>query len=263
MIPGASIIEHLPGFVLVLSRLTGVFIFAPLLSSPTLPRQVRALMAVGFAAAVYPSIAAFPGAGKVPTSLGLFDLVPLMASELLIGLSIGVLASIPLFTAQLSGVIMGQQMGLGLASVYNPAVDFEGDTLGQVLFFVALASYLVGGGLEAVFGALLSTFESIPFGGLGAGDTPLELLIGITSSGFALALRLALPVLLILMLESVAVGFIMKTVPSLNIMNIGFPIRILLGLFMVVSSMVITLEVLMSEIGADLALVREWAGGGG
>lgn len=260
MIPGASIIEHLPGFVLVLSRLTGVFIFAPLLSSPTLPRQVRALMAVGFAAAVYPSIAA---GGKVPTSLGLFDLVPLMASELLIGLSIGVLASIPLFTAQLSGVIMGQQMGLGLASVYNPAVDFEGDTLGQVLFFVALASYLVGGGLEAVFGALLSTFESIPFGGLGAGDTPLELLIGITSSGFALALRLALPVLLILMLESVAVGFIMKTVPSLNIMNIGFPIRILLGLFMVVSSMVITLEVLMSEIGADLALVREWAGGGG
>lgn len=256
MTPTASIIEHLPGFVLVLSRLTGIFIFAPLLSSPTLPRQVRALMAIGFAAAVYPSIVA---AGKVPASLGLFDLVPLMASELLIGLSIGVLASIPLFTAQLSGVIMGQQMGLGLASVYNPAVDFEGDTLGQVLFFVALASYLVGGGLEAVFGALLSTFESIPFGSFGAADTPLELLIGITSSGFALALRLALPVLLILMLESVAVGFIMKTVPSLNIMNIGFPIRILLGLFMVVSSMVITLEVLMNEIGADLGKVKEWA----
>ncbi len=250
--------EHLPGFVLVLSRLTGLFLFAPLLSSPTLPRQVRALLAIGFAAAVYPTIVA---AGSVPARLDLFDLAPMMASELLIGLSIGVLASIPLFTAQLSGIIMGQQMGLGLASVYNPAIDFEGDTLGQILFFVALASYLVAGGLEAVFGALLSTFQTIPFGGFGAEDTPLDLLVAITSSGFSLALRLALPVLLILMLESVAVGFIMKTVPGLNIMNIGFPIRILLGMFMVVSSIVITFEVLMSEIWTDLEKVKSWAGG--
>ncbi|MBL8744967.1 MAG: flagellar biosynthetic protein FliR [Phycisphaerae bacterium] len=254
----ATIGEHLPGFALVLSRLTGIFLFAPLFSSPALPRKIRALLAFGFAAAVYPAVV---GAGSLPSRLEMFDLVPLMGSELLIGLAIGVLASIPLFTAQLAGVIMGQQMGLGLASVYNPAVDFEGDTLGQVLFFVALASYLVAGGLESVFGALLSTFESIRIGGLGAQDTPLDLLVAITASGFSLALRLALPVLLILMLESVAVGFIMKTVPGLNIMNIGFPIRILLGLFMVVSSMVITIEVLMGEIGADLAKVKGWAAG--
>ncbi len=258
MNPGTTILEHFPGFALVLSRLTGLFIFAPLLSSPALPRKVRALLAIGFAAAVYPSVAAV---GSIPARLDLFDLAPMMASELLIGLSIGVLASIPLFTAQLSGVIMGQQMGLGLASVYNPAADFEGDSLGQILFFAAFASYLAAGGLDAVFGALITTFRTIPFGGLSANDTPLDLLVSITSSGFALALRLALPVLLILLLESVAAGFIMKTVPSLNIMNIGFPVRILLGLFMVVSSIVITLEVLMHDIGRDLEEIKAWAGG--
>lgn len=256
MPPIDALISHLPGFVLVLTRLTGLFIFAPLLSSPTIPRQVRVLLAASFAVAVYPAVA---GGMGLPARLDLYDLVPLMAGELLIGLSIGVLASIPLFTAQLAGVVMGQQMGLGLASVYNPAVDFEGDTLGQVLFFVALASYLIAGGLEIVFGTLIATFGSVPIGGFTAGQAPLDVLLGITTSGFALALRVAMPVMVILLLESVALGFIMKTVPSINIMNVGFPIRILLGLFMVVSALVVTLEVLMAEIGADLEHLRQWA----
>lgn len=255
----ASITEHVPGFALVLARLSGIFLFAPLISSPALPRLVRALLLMGLAFAVYPTVSSVT---RTPPDVGLFGLIPLFATELLIGLSIGVLASIPLFTAQLSGIIMGQQMGLGLASVYNPAADFEGDTLGQVLFFVALASYLVAGGLDAVFSALLATFQSIPFGGFSAESTPLDLLVSITSSGFALSLRLALPVLLILMLESVAVGFIMKTVPGLNVMNIGFPVRILLGMFMLLSSIVILLEVLMGEIGVDLDRLRQWAATG-
>jgi flagellar biosynthetic protein FliR len=250
--------SHLPGFALVIARLSGLFIFTPLLSSPMLPRRLRATLMLAFALAVYPTVSL---AAPAPHRLDLDDLAPMMAGELLIGLAIGVLASIPLFVAQLAGVIGGQQMGLGLASVYNPAADFEGDTLGQTLFFAAMASYLVAGGLELVFAALLGTFITVPFGGVGPQDAPLDLLVGIVASGFALALRLSMPVLLILMLESVAVGFIMKTVPSLNIMNVGFPLRILLGVFMVIASLVITMEVLMREIGADLDRVRAWAGG--
>jgi flagellar biosynthetic protein FliR len=251
-----ALFAHVPLFILVLTRLTGLFVFAPLLSSPVIPPRVRVLLAVAFAAAVAPAVTMVR---PMPEKLDVHDLPGLMAGELLIGVSIGVVAAIPLITAQLAGIIMGQQMGLGLASVYNPAVDFEGDTLGQILFFVALASYLVAGGLELVFETLISTFAAVPVGGFRAADAPLDLLTGVITSGFAVALRMALPVLVILLLESVAVGFIMKTVPSLNIMNIGFPIRILLGLLMVVASIVIMLEVLMEEIGLDLQRLRDWA----
>lgn len=256
MISFAPILEHAPGFALVLARLTGLFIFAPLLSSAVVPRQFKVMLSLAMALVLYPTI---DHAWSVPRSIDFYELGPLLASELLIGLSIGVLASIPLMTAQLAGIIMGQQMGLGLASVFNPAVDFEGDSLGQILFFIAMASYLAAGGLEVVYGTLLTTFRTVPLGGFSAMHTPLDLLLDITSSGFAVALRLSLPVLLILFLETIAAGFIMKTVPALNIMNVGFPIRILLGLFMVISSLVILLEVLMHEIGADLDAVKDWA----
>lgn len=251
-----AIFAHLPGFALVLSRLSGLFIFAPLLSGQIVPRRFKAMIALAFALAVYPTI---EHARTIPARIDLFDLGALMAGELLIGLSIGVLASIPLVAAQIAGVTMGQQMGLGLAQVYNPAADFEGEVLSQVLFFVALALYLLAGGLEALFGTLVSTFHRVPIGGIGLADAPLDLLTGMVASGFAVALRLSMPVLAILMLESLALGFIMKTVPSMNIMTVGFPVRIMLGMLMVLSSIVITLEVLMGEAGAGLDALKEWA----
>jgi len=182
--------EMLPGFVLVLARLTGLFIFAPLLSSPIVPRQLKVLLAVGMAAAIFPMLYA---SQTLPTRIDLYELVPLMAGELMIGLSIGVLASIPLMSAQLAGIIMGQQMGLGLASVYNPSIDFEGDSLGQILFFVALASYLAAGGLEVVYSTMLTTFERVPIGGFGIANAPLDVLTSIVSSGFDVAVRMSMP----------------------------------------------------------------------
>lgn len=252
-----SILPHLSGFVLVLSRLAGLFVFAPLVSSEMVPRQMKVLLAISLAVAIYPVI---DHPSTIPARLDLYQLIPLMASELLIGLSIGIMATIPLMTAQLAGIMMGQQMGLGLAAVYNPAIDFEGDSLGQLLFYLALASYLAAGGLEIVFGTIMGTFDRVAIGGFALSDAPLDTLVGIVHSGFEIAVRMSMPVLLILLLETVAAGFIMKTVPSLNIMNIGFPIRILLGLLMLVSSLAISMEVLMSAIAEDLQAVQQWAG---
>lgn len=251
-----ALIPHLPAFALVLSRLTGLFVFAPLLSSAMLPRQIKALLAFALATAVYPAI---DHAATIPAGLDIFGLLPLMAGELAIGLSIGVLAAIPLMTAQLAGLISSQQMGMGLAAVYNPSIDIEGDVIGQILFFVALASYLAAGGLEVVYGTLLGTFRNVPIGAFALSQTPVDVLVGVVHSGFDAALRIAMPVLLILTLETVGAGLIMKTVPSLNIMNIGFPIRILLGMLMVIASLAITIEILMGDVDEDLTQISEWA----
>ncbi|MDX2114389.1 MAG: flagellar biosynthetic protein FliR [Planctomycetota bacterium] len=251
-----ALIELLPGFALVLSRLTGLFVFAPLLSSSVVPRQFKILLALAMALALEPVVRA---SGALQIQVDLYRLAPMMAAELLIGLSIGLLATIPLMTAQLAGLVMGQQMGLGLAAVYNPTIDFEGDNVGQILFFAALASFLAAGGLEITYDTLVRTFQNVPPGAFSLGRTPLEVLVGAVSSGFAVALRMAMPVLVILTLETLAMGFIMKSAPSLNIMNLGFPLRILLGVVMIISSLTIMLEALMRDIGADLDAMRLWA----
>lgn len=251
-----SILPHLPGFLLTLSRIAGLFLFTPMLSGAMVPRRVMALLAAALAVVVYPTL---DHPATVPARMDLIALGPVVLSELAIGAVIGIVASLPLITAQLAGLIMGQQMGLGLASVFNPSIEIEGDNIGQMLFYVAVGGFILAGGLETLFDTLVSTFARVPLGDFSVADAPLDLLVGVTASGFEVALRVALPVLVILFMENVAMGFIMKTIPSLNIMTFGFPIKIIGGLAIVIGSLGVMMEVLMGAIEVDIWLLQDWA----
>ncbi len=249
------LVAHLVPFGAVLARMTGIFIFTPLLSTATLPVRFKALLAMALTVAVYPIV---QEGGFPPQRVDLIVLAPVLAAELMIGAAIGVLAGLPFGAVQLSGLIMGQQMGLGLSQVINPAIDIEGDNLGQLLFILAIAIFVTMGGLESLLDALVSSFHLLPIGGLRPGDAPVDAMVALLTSGFELAFRVALPVLAIIFVESLVVGFLMKTVPSLNIMSFGFPVRILLGLAAVLAGVFAMRDAMTAELEYMVEVVREW-----
>jgi hypothetical protein len=167
-LPGVEpLIVHAVPFALVVTRMMGLFVFAPMLTSLSIPTQVRVLLACMLAAAVYPSIPLT----YAETPMTLFGLAPLLVSETLIGVCVGVIASIPVMILQLGGHVTGFQMGLSIATVYNPDFDTNSDVVGETLFYLGFAVFLAVGGLEATYAALLTTFERVPLGGM-AGELP-------------------------------------------------------------------------------------------
>lgn len=252
------ILPHVPVFALVLSRLIGLFLIAPVLSSAMIPRQVRIMLALTLALCIYPSVT---HAASLNLRLDLFDLLPLMAAELLIGFVIGLLALLPLAAIQFGGLIMGQQMGLGIAQVLNPAVDIESDNIGQLLFMGALAVFLQAGGIDMLFGALITTFHRLPPGGVSLDIAPLELLTAVLSSSYTIAMRIALPVVALMLLESAASALVMKTVPSINIMSIGFPIRVFVGMLMLIAGLVAIGNLALDDLSNTFDLITQWAAG--
>ena len=94
---------------------------------------------------------------------------------------------------QTGGLAMGQQMGLGFARFYNPAVDDEADIIGQVLFFMALAMFLAIGGPDAMVLAVLNSFKHIPLGQFALEADFIALLTGMLLSVLEIALRVAAP----------------------------------------------------------------------
>ena len=242
-------------YLLVVSRIGGLFVFAPLLSSPIIPARVKALLALAMGAAVFPTI---PIAEVAPATLDLYDLAPIVLTEMLIGASVGLFASIPMMSVQLGGLLMGQQMGLGIAQVLNPATNIEGDNIGQVLFLMTMISFVYVGGLETLYGAVAHTFGAVPLGAFTISAAPLDIVVGLMHTGFVMALSLSLPVLVIIFVESAAVGFIMKTIPSLNIMNFGFPLRILVGLIALVASLEAMRVVIDAELDRAATVILDW-----
>lgn len=251
MIP-ESILQHAAPFLMVLFRISGLFVFAPMLSSSTIPLQIRLLVAMVMAVAVYPTI---PGEQMAPMHLDVLTLGGAVACETLIGAVIGLIASLPMYAVQLGGMVMGQQSGMSLAGVFNPALESEGDAVAQMLTYIAMAVFISLGGLELVFLCVAKTFARVPVGEATLGLAPLELFVGLTGSGFELALRVASPVLALLLVETIVSGFLMRTIPQINILTIGFGIKVVLTLVILAAS----IPILAPTIGEDVRSTSEAA----
>ena len=247
--------QHLVPAAMVVARVSGLAIQGPVLSSPAIPVRIKALLVVSLGLAVYPSVAANAG---LPTDVPLAAAVPLIALELAIGAFVGFMASMPLLAAQFGGLAMGQQIGLGFARFYNPAIGDESDALEQLLYFLALATFIALGGIESMFSCVVASFGSLPAGAVpamfmpGSDVSPVAIFTGALTAAFELGLRVAAPLLAIVCLETVVMGYLSKTVPQLNVLSIGFPIRIILGLAVIVASLAAIDEALVDGTAGTL-----------
>ncbi len=222
-----SILVHGIPFLMVLARISGLFLFTPLLASNSIPTVFKALLAFMFSIAIYP----FVPMQELPQAVDLVTLAPMLFTELLIGFIIGFIAGIPMMAIQMGGYLMGYQMGLSLAESFNPELDTNSSVIGQLLFYLSIFIYISVGGFETVFLILADSFHTIGSGSFVSGDTPLDLVVSVLNSGFELAIRVASPIMGVVSMLLIAMGFIMKTMPQINIMSIGFSIQILAGLF--------------------------------
>lgn len=255
-----ALARHAIPFALVLCRLAGTFLFAPLLTSVLIPARYKALLIAMTSAAVYPMTI---DVMRIPESMDLFGLVAMLVSESMIGFVVGAIASVPLLSLEMSGVLAGQQMGFGLARTYNPEADIDTDLLGQLLYYLAMGTFIAAGGIEAILGCVLDSFAAIPIGSFSPGAAPLDGLVAAIGSGFQLAIRVSAPVTGIVLLMVLLMGVIGKTMPQINIMTIGFTIKIIAGLAALAISVYAIRAAAGDEAIATTRAVIDWMGSTG
>jgi len=130
--------------------------------------------------------------------------------------------------------------------------------MGQALTFLLLAIFLAMGGLELMIGAVVRTFELVPLGAFAFGQAPLELFVALMGAAFEVAIRIAAPVVCVIFVETLATGMIMKTVPQLNILSFGFPLKILAGLGMLAGSIIYIDAAMDGFVDRSLAAIGSW-----
>ena len=248
-------IEHAASWSLVFCRVLGMFIFTPVLAGQSVPIRVRSLLAAMMAVAIY---ALLPDEQRHVGSVPLASYVMIVASEVFVGVSIGLVAGLPMIAVEIAGQVIGYQLGFAVAQASNPDLDINLDAIGTMLFFMTLSMFLMTGGLDATITAFLGTFGSLPAGGLAFGDAPLEAYVGVLTQGTELALRLAAPVAGVVLLSMMAMGFVMRTVPQFNVMSVGFAIGIMLGAGALMFALFATSDAVGDHITTAVRAVMMW-----
>ena len=218
-------------FTLVLARTGGLVMTAPIFGYRAIPLRVRILLAVALSLLV---TSVWLGTSLPPIE-GWSGLALLLANEVLVGALLGVGVSILLAGVQVAGQLVAQLSGVSLGDVFNPDSGESVSAISQLFTMLVLAVFVALGGHRLMTEALLDTFVWAPPGLANLGDSYVDVLTGIVSHSFSLGIRAAAPIAVALLISTLVLGLIGRTLPQLNILAVGLGINslVVLGLLFV------------------------------
>ncbi|MGS0764274.1 flagellar biosynthetic protein FliR [Syntrophomonas curvata] len=216
----------LEGFLLLISRISGLFLSAPILSSRMMPVRVKILVIVALAA----MMAYFVPVAYAQEITSPAYFIAALAVEILIGYTIGFVAYMVFGAIQLAGQIMDMQMGFGIVNVVDPQSGTQIPLMGNLTQTVALLLYLAIDGHHYLFQALVQSYKVIPVLGLSLNGKVTDLIIQVSVYMFIIAVKISAPIIIAIMTADIAMGFVARTVPQMNVFIVGLPLKILVGL---------------------------------
>ena len=240
-------------FTLVLGRVSGLVMTAPVFGTKAAPMRARALLAVSVTLLVSPLLAATPPVDM--TNLLIY--AKYMINEVLVGVLLGFGVTLLLSGIQLTGQIVSQLSGTALSDVFDPTIENNVSVFSQAFYFLTLAIFVLLGGHRMVMEALLDTYNWLPPGGATLGETYLDVLISLLSQSFQLGIRAAAPAMTALLLATLVLGLVGRTLPQINILAVGFSVNTLLTLGCVSLSLGTVMWAFPQQAAAAIDMLRQ------
>jgi flagellar biosynthetic protein FliR len=224
--------NQLVGFILVLARVTPLFIVAPLFSSALIPARVKGLVAVGISIGLTP--VAMHGQ-QLPS--GSLPVAGLVVEGLLVGLAFAFSLAVLLAAVESAGSLIDVVSGFSYGTLINPMNGESAAVMSRFYSLVGTMIFLMIGGDGWTIKGLGRSFELVPLT-----DAPrLRSILGgveqIFSTVFTAALEIAAPVVIALLITDVAFGVVSRVVPQMNIFAVGFPTKVTITLLVVAASL--------------------------
>jgi flagellar biosynthetic protein FliR len=212
-------------FLLVLARVGGALVFVPLPGLKGAPEPVRAALALGFTLALFGRWPAVDASNVTPVQL-----LAWAVSEAALGIAIGVSVAIVLEAFSLAAQVLGLQAGYAYASTIDPNTEADSGILLVLAQLVAGLLFFSLGLDREILRLFALSLERVPAGVYVPGPLAAQTLIKLGSGLFSVGVRLALPVVALLVMVDVALALLGRLNAQLQLISVAFPAKMLTAL---------------------------------
>jgi flagellar biosynthetic protein FliR len=227
MIPAgfAGVEAQLWLWMVAMIRPGAAFLAAPVFGASFVPVQLRLIIALAI------GIPALSATNFVLPAEGLASIEGflMVGGEVMAGLAIGFAVQIGFSAAVLAGETIGNAMGLGFASMMDPASGQQNPMLGQFLTILATFLFLAIGGHLALAATIVESYRALPPGEAWLTAESIRGLVLFGGVLFAAGLSIALPVGFAILLVQIVMGMLARSAPQLNLFSVGMPAALLAG----------------------------------
>lgn len=232
-------------FALVLSRVAGIFAAIPVFGGQRLSIRFKAITVLMITLACFPALAITPPV--MPDDV--FTLGLLLFRELAVGLLLAFVTQILFAAVEFSGQIIGLQMGFTMSQIIDPSMGNQTQIMSVLQTLLATLLFLSLNIHHLFIRTIADSFSIIPIGGWHLNGEIITFLVKRTTDVFVIGVRLAAPVMVSLLLTSVALGVMARAFPQMNIFMISMPLNIGIGFIVLGITLTIFFHVLEVSFG--------------
>lgn len=218
---------QLDAFILVLLRVGAIIITIPVISEASVPARFKAALTILITLIIFPLVAS-----KIPQTANFQFLILIyrMAGEVMIGLIIGYAARLILAGIQMAGDMIGFQMGLSIANVIDPMSSEQISIITELQYLIALLIFLAVDAHHIFFAAIIQSYSILNPLSFHFSGPLMQAILNYSKEMFVIAIKLAVPLMAVMLFTNVGLGIVARTVPQINIFIVGMPLQIAIGL---------------------------------
>ncbi len=248
---GVTFSQILLGF----ARASGMVMTAPIFQSRNIPSPVKVILAFGLALVVAPFIVGTIDLNRFTFGMAVFTLI----QELLTGLIMGFMINLTFYAVQIAGYYFDIEMGFGMVNILDPTTGTQMPIMGQVNYIMASLIFLAINGHHTVISSFIQSYQVIKPGMFLIKKEAIGVFVMAFSNMFYLGFKIGIPIMGTIFLSNVAMGIIAKLIPQINVFMLGFPVKIILGLIMIIFFIpvfVMLIEATFSSSGDTFKMMR-------
>ena len=239
-------------FLLVLARVSGLVTFLPIPGFKNAPQMIRIVLTLGI------TIALFPVWPQVPNELPSFGrLVGWAFSEAGFGLVTGLAVGFLTEAFQLAAQVLGLQAGYGYASTIDPSSQADSGVLQVMMTLITGVLFFTAGVDRELIRVLAASFEKFPAGSWAPTAATLDGVLHLGAGMFSLGLRLAMPVIALLILIDLALALLGRMQQQLQLLQLAFPVKMLAALAILAALAPVIARIFESAAGRTIAAIAQ------
>ena len=233
--------------VLEAVRISGMIIVAPI-GFTQAPNRVKAALIVLLTFAVHGSFGR-----EVVSEAPVESMAFAVVGELVLGVAIGFVPRLIIAAVEAAGENIGANMGLGAAQIFDPTSHASQNAITQILRDLSVLLGVLVGLHRVVIGAVIGSFRVVPPGSVHHLENLTEMMLTLSSDALSTGIKIAIPILAVLLVTQVALAFVSRAAPAMQIFSIGFAVTIGVGALL----LILTLPDIGYDVAAEMSRVGE------
>jgi flagellar biosynthetic protein FliR len=224
--------QYLTAALLVMVRLSGLMVFAPLFSSAAIPPRIKAGLVIAMTVLLAPAVAAVPHARVTLDTESVLG-------ELGVGLVFGLSLTLLNEAMTMVGALLGAEFSFSLVNLMDPNSRIETPVLGQMLGWLGVL-VVIGAGLDrSLIAAMVRSFCTVPVGQAMIQAKTGEALAVMVGGVFLAGLQLASPVIAAAIAVEVTIALVARLAPQIPAMVVSIPLKTLVSYVVLIGSLAV------------------------